>query len=67
MKAEDKLEEAFYFLEKLRELVSSDYVRKREEVRFNMSAFVQAWRNCVDRSNDKEDSHTRTNLRGVVI
>lgn len=41
MKAEDKLSEAFYFLEKLRE-------SSKRDLSFNLSAFVQAWRSVFD-------------------
>lgn len=41
MQAEDKLAEANYFLEKLRD-------SKEVEFRFNLSAFIQAWRSVFD-------------------
>ena len=54
MKAEDKLEEASYFLKKLRnrmEAMDSDIENVLElenEFKFNLSAFIQAWRSVFD-------------------
>ncbi len=46
MKAEDKLDEASYFLSKIKEL--PDSINKRKELGYNLDAFVQAWRGVFD-------------------
>lgn len=54
MKAEDKLAEAFYFLERLRNAsraMDSDNgnaLELEDKFKFNLSAFVQAWRSVFD-------------------